>query len=135
MKTRSDYELFARKYGRIEFYKCFLYFKKIFSTKPIILTYAGLLFALVSLWCLDKYVFPGSTLLFVILSIIVLASIIVIFILIVIPIFSALIIPILVYLTGLLSLLFWGIHCVVLDMAKFLDLDKVVDMRNSNETQ
>ena len=135
MKTRSDYELLARKHDKIEFYKCFLYFKKIFSTKPIILTCAGLLFAFVSLWCLDKYVFPHSKLLFLILSIIVLTSITVIFILIVIPIFSALIIPILVYVTVLLSLLFWGIHCVVLDMAEFLDLDKVVDMRNSNKTQ
>ena len=135
MKTRIDYELLEKKYDRIEFYKCFLYFKKMFSTKPIILTYAVLLFAFISLWCLDKYVFPQSTLLFVILSIIVLASLIIIFILIVLPIFSALIIPILVYVTDLLSLLFWGIHCVVLDMAEFLDLDKVVDMRNSNETQ
>ena len=135
MKTRSDYELLARKHDRIEFYKCFLYFKKIFSTKPIILLYAGLLFALVSVWCLDNYVFPQSTLLFVIFSITLLISIMVIFTLIVIPIFSALIIPILVYVTDLLSLLFWGIHCVVLDLAEFLDLDKVLDMRNSNDTQ
>ena len=133
MKTRNQYELLARKYNSIEPYKCFLYFKKMFSRKSIIIVMLILLILSVSVWCLVKYGYPRNEFVFVMFSLVFLIDIMFVFMFIVVPIFSALILPILVYITAVLYVLFWSIHCVVLDLAEFLDLDKEGDLRKPSK--
>lgn len=124
LKTRIEYEMLAEKYQQVDFVKCLLFIKKLLSRKAIFKMVIVLIFILSFIWYLNKFVIPHSTVLFIAFSIAVFTSALLVFLVITMPVLSTIIIPLVVNITNLLALTFWAIHCAMVDIVKYLDVDE-----------